>query len=118
FRIFASMGLEDEVRAISRPAPGMRLTDTRQRVLADFRRDPDRQVHGYPEANMFDQPDLEHVLRGAMTRYDCVEFRSGVEVFDVAHMAGGPAPVRVRYREPQTGAEHEVWADAVLGCDG
>lgn len=118
FRIFASMGLESEVRAISRPAPGMRLTDARQRVLADFRRDPARQVHGYPQANMFDQPELEAVLRDALTKYDCVQFRAGAEVFEVAQVDDGPGPVRVRYRHASTGAEHEVWTDAVLGCDG
>jgi len=118
FRIFATMGLEDEVRALSRPAPGMRLTDRQQRVLAEFRRDPHRQVHGYPQANMFDQPELETVLRGALASYDCVRFEGGVDVVDIAQVAGGPAPVRVRYRETDTGTQHEVWADAVLGCDG
>jgi 3-(3-hydroxy-phenyl)propionate hydroxylase len=118
FRVFASMGLEDDVRAISRPAPGMRLTDAHQRVLAELYRDPDRQVHGYPHANMFDQPELEHVLRNALRSHDSVQLRLGVEVFDVEQVAGGPAPVRVRYRDTHTGDEHEVWTDAVLGCDG
>jgi 3-(3-hydroxy-phenyl)propionate hydroxylase len=118
FRIFAGMDLEDEVRAISRPAPGMRLTDPQHRVLADFRRNPAGQVHGYPQANMFDQPELERVLRAALTRYPSVELRGGVEVFDIAPVPGGSGPVRVRYRVMETGAEHEVWADAVLGCDG
>ncbi|CAM3986892.1 bifunctional 3-(3-hydroxy-phenyl)propionate/3-hydroxycinnamic acid hydroxylase [Smaragdicoccus niigatensis] len=116
FRIFASMDLEHEVRTISRPAPGMRLTDARHRILADLRRD--RQVHGFPQANMFDQPDLERVLRGALTKYPTVEFRGGVEVFAIEQVAGGPAPVRIRYRDVDSGTEHDVWTDAVLGCDG
>ena len=118
FRVFASMGLESEVRAISRPAPGMRLTDARQRVLAEFWRDPARQVHGYPQANMFDQPELEAVLREAMTKYGRVQFRGGVEVVEIVQVDDGPGAVRVRYRESSTGEEHEVSADAVLGCDG
>ena len=116
FRIFAAMDLEAEIRTISRPAPGMRLTDARQRVLAEFRRE--RQVHGYPHASMFDQPDLEQVLRDALGKYESVEFRGGVEVYDIAQVEGGPGPVRVRYRDAESGAEHEVWTDAVLGCDG
>ena len=32
FRIFADMGLADEVAQISRPIPGMRLTDPKHRV--------------------------------------------------------------------------------------
>ena len=118
FRVFASMGLESEVRALSRPAPGMRLTDSAQRVLAEFRRDPARQVHGYPQANMFDQPELENVLREALSKYHCVQLRSGVEVFDVVQEDGGPGRVRIRYRESGTGQEHQLWTDAVLGCDG
>ena len=35
FRIFADMDLADEVAAISRPIPGMRLTDPKHRVLAE-----------------------------------------------------------------------------------
>jgi 3-(3-hydroxy-phenyl)propionate hydroxylase len=122
FRIFADMDLADEVRAISRPMPGMRLTDTQHRVLAEINRD--RTQYGYPQANMFDQPDLEHVLRGALGRYPSLELRGGVEVCEISQPAGGPAPVRVRYRglDPVTGAEagpeREVWADFVLGCDG
>jgi 3-(3-hydroxy-phenyl)propionate hydroxylase len=118
FRIFAGMGLEDEVGAISRPAPGMRLTDVQHRVLAEVRRDPARQVHGFPQANMFDQPELERVLRAALDRHPSVELRGGVEVLDIAQVPGGPGPVLVRYRVLDTGDEHQVWADAVVGCDG
>jgi 3-(3-hydroxy-phenyl)propionate hydroxylase len=114
-RIFASMGLEDEVRALSRPAPGMQLTDAHQRVLAEFHRDPARQVHGYPQANMFDQPELERVLRATVGRYAGVELRTGVEVFAIDQTPGG---VRIRYREVATGTEHEIRAEAALGCDG
>ncbi|BBF99647.1 MULTISPECIES: bifunctional 3-(3-hydroxy-phenyl)propionate/3-hydroxycinnamic acid hydroxylase MhpA [Pseudonocardia] len=118
FRVFASMGLQEQVRAISRPAPGMRLTDWRQNVLADFRRDTTGRVHGYPEANMFDQPDLEGVLREALTGYECVRFEGGVEVVEITQVHGDAGPVRVRYRDTATGTVHEVSADAVLGCDG
>ena len=122
FRIFADMGLADEVAEISRPIPGMRLTDPKHRVLAEFNRDATE--HGYPQANMFDQPDLERVLRTALSRYPSVELRGGVDVAEIAEVAGGPGPVRVRYRaaDPVTGAGtgpvREVWADYVLGADG
>jgi 3-(3-hydroxy-phenyl)propionate hydroxylase len=124
FRVFATMDLGDDVRAITRPSPGMRLTDVNHRVLAEVYRDPTRQVHGYPHANMFDQPELERILRNALDKYPTVTFRGGVDVCEIEEVAGGPARVRVRYRtfDPATGAGvgdvHEVWADAVLGCDG
>lgn len=123
FRIFADLGLGERVASISRPTPGMRLTDRDHRVLAQVTRDPARQEHGYPQANMFDQPDLERVLRAALERYPHVELRSGVEVVDIQQVDGGPAPVLVRYRSmASTGGAAaetlEVWTDVLLGCDG
>jgi 3-(3-hydroxy-phenyl)propionate hydroxylase len=118
FRVFAAMGLEEEVRTISRPIPGMRLVDARHRVLAELRRDPTSQRYGYPQANMFDQPELEQVLRTALGRFPQVLLRTGVEVVAVDQPPGGPAPARVRWRDLGTGAEGEVWTHAVLGCDG
>ncbi len=39
------------------------------RVLAEFQRDPDRSVHGFPQANMFDQPELETLLRANLKKH-------------------------------------------------
>ena len=123
FRIFADMGLADEVAAISRPITGMRLTDPKHRVLAELNRDRHRST-ATPQSNMFDQPDLERVLRTALNRHPSVELRGGFDVAEIAEVAGGPGPVRVRYRaaDPVTGAGtgqvREVWADCVLGADG
>ncbi|GAA4691750.1 bifunctional 3-(3-hydroxy-phenyl)propionate/3-hydroxycinnamic acid hydroxylase MhpA [Phytohabitans rumicis] len=118
FRILAGLGVGEQVRAISRPAAGMRLVDANLRPLAEFTRDPHAGPHGYPQANMFDQPDLERVLRARLAELPHARLRTGVEVFAVEQVPGGPAPVQVRYRDLSTGAELEVWADAVLGCDG
>ena len=118
FRIFAQMGIAEQVRAISRPLPGMQLVDARHRVLAELTRDPSGQVHGYPAANMFHQPELEHVLRDRLAALPQVDFRGNVEVIAVEQNAHGEEPVRVRYRDLGSGTETEVWADAVLGCDG
>jgi 3-(3-hydroxy-phenyl)propionate hydroxylase len=118
FRIFAGLGIADRVRAISRPAVGMQLVDTRLRVLAEFTRDPSGGVHGYPQANMFDQPELERVLRDRLAELPSARLRGDVDVLAVDQVPGGPAPVRVRYRDQTSGAESQLWADAVLGCDG
>ena len=118
FRIFGRMGIAEQVRAISRPLPGMQLVDGHHRVLAELTRDPSGQVHGYPAANMFHQPELEHVLRDRLAELPQVDFRGNVEVIAVEQGAHGEEPVRVRYRDLVSGTETEVWADAVLGCDG
>jgi 3-(3-hydroxy-phenyl)propionate hydroxylase len=118
FRVLAGLGIEQQLFAISRPVPGMQLVDTTLLVLAEFTRDPSGQLHGYPQSNMFDQPELERVLRTRLAELEIAELRGGVEVDAVEHVSGGPGRVRVRYHELASGVQHEVWTDAVLGCDG
>jgi 3-(3-hydroxy-phenyl)propionate hydroxylase len=102
--------------------PGMRLTDPEHRVLAEITRKATEL--GYPQANMFDQPELERVLRAALNKYPSVELRCGADACEIEQVPGGPGPVRVRYRaaDPVTcagaGPVREVWADYVLGADG
>jgi 3-(3-hydroxy-phenyl)propionate hydroxylase len=115
-RILARLGVADEFSTISRPAHGLRLVDDAHRVLAEFRRDTRIGVHGYAQANMFDQPDLEALLRANLTRHRHASLIGGVEVTDVT--ASDRAPTRVTYTDRTTGVEHAVDADYVLGCDG
>ncbi|WP_046728742.1 bifunctional 3-(3-hydroxy-phenyl)propionate/3-hydroxycinnamic acid hydroxylase [Streptomyces humi] len=112
-RILQAAGVGEEFTAISRPAAGLRLLDARHRVMAEFRRSRQGR-HGYPQSSMFDQPELEGVLRDALSLRPECELRGGVEVTGVGPDTAGP--VRVTYRD-DTG-DHEVWAEAVLGCDG
>jgi 3-(3-hydroxy-phenyl)propionate hydroxylase len=112
-RILQSVGIDEEFAAAARPGKGLRLLDARHRVMAEFRRSPQGH-HGFPQTSMFDQPQLEHLLRDALsTRPEC-ELRGGVEVTDVDQDGDGPVRVTVR----GDGGETHVWADAVLGCDG
>ncbi|PRC51669.1 3-(3-hydroxyphenyl)propionate hydroxylase, partial [Mycobacterium sp. ITM-2017-0098] len=82
---------------ISRPALGLRLVDKSMRVLAEFTRDTALSRNGFPQANMFDQPDFEELLRGNLANYASVEFRGDVEVTDVN--GGFDGPVRVSYSD-------------------
>ena len=68
YRVLGRLGLAEEFAAISRPCQGLQLIDPEGRVLAEFRRGAEQGRHGHPEANMFDQPELEAILRATLTR--------------------------------------------------
>jgi 3-(3-hydroxy-phenyl)propionate hydroxylase len=107
YRILERVGVADGFAAISRPALGLQLVDEHHRVLARFRRAGRR--HGFPRANMFDQPELERLLRDNMTRYPDIRLRGGVEVVDLT--PGTPARLTLADGE-------KIACDYVLGCDG
>ncbi|QYA99997.1 bifunctional 3-(3-hydroxy-phenyl)propionate/3-hydroxycinnamic acid hydroxylase (plasmid) [Rhodococcus sp. USK10] len=116
-RIVAHLGIAEEFAAISRPCLGLRLVDRNMRVLTEFHRNPGPGVHGYPEANMFDQPQFEEILRANLTRHPKASLRGNVEVTRLAddHTTGS---VRVDFTDRSTGVQESVQARYVLGCDG
>lgn len=110
-RVFTGMGLGPAVRAISTPGLGMRLVDRRGSVLLELPRDPTGGSDGLPEANMFDQPELEAVLRDDLARQPLVQVRTGSEV--VAVTQPGVAEVRVELADGSG-----LRGRYVLACDG
>ncbi len=116
YRILSRLGVRDEFAAISRPCRGLRLADRNLRVLAEFQRGTEHGRHGYPEANMFDQPELETILRANLKRHPNVTVRGNAEVTAVTHCGAGS--VRVEVTDRVTGAQDAVRAAYVLGCDG
>ena len=114
-RILARLGLREQFAAISWPGQGLRLVDRGMRVLAEFRRDATRGRHGYAEANMFDQPELEAILRANLKRHDIVTLHCAAEVTALAQDEHG---VRVEFTGAGTGGTHSVFARYLLGCDG
>ena len=118
-RILQAAGVHEEFAAVARPANGLRLLDAGHQVMAEFLRDDPNGRHGFPQTTLFDQPDLEQLLRKALSQYEECELRSGIEVVDVQEQAeGAPARVRVTMRPVEGGDPEYLWADAVLGCDG
>ncbi len=115
YRVLARLGIAEEFAAISRPTLGLRLLDNRFRVLAEFNRDPSRSRNGFPQANMFDQPELEALLRANLKRYPNAQLRGDAEVTDVT--ASGTS-IRVTFTDRSGGHVHQVDADYLLGCDG
>ncbi len=84
-------------------------------MLAEFNRDTSRSVHGFPQANMFDQPEFEALLRANLKRYPNAELRGNAEVTEITDREGR---VRVTFTDRSDGQVHHVDADYLLGCDG
>jgi 3-(3-hydroxy-phenyl)propionate hydroxylase len=116
YRILARLGVGDEFAAHRRSALGLRLLDTDMRVLAELKRSPQPSANGYPQMNMFDQPELEAMLRANLKRYPHALFRGDVEVTGVTQ--NRPGRVRVSFLDRVRGGEQSVEAAYVLGCDG
>jgi 3-(3-hydroxy-phenyl)propionate hydroxylase len=115
FRILGRLGVADAFARISRPGLGLRLLDREHRVLAEFRRAPGSGRHGFPAANMFDQPELERLLRDNLGRFPSVSFRGYVEVVAVTQTS---EQVQVELEDRSTGQRETVSASYLLGCDG
>lgn len=115
YRVIARLGMADEFATISRPTLGLRLVDNRFRVLGEFHREPSQSSNGFPQANMFDQPEFEALLRANLKRYPNAQLRGNAEVTAIRDVPGG---ARVTFSDRTDGRVHHVDADYVLGCDG
>lgn len=115
-RVLVRLGIAEQFAAVSRPTRGLQLIDRNHRVFAMFDRAGDRGRHGHPRANMFDQPELEHLMRTNLKDQTTVSLRGNVEVTDVA--PDGQGRVRVDLTDRLTGEHESVLATYVLGCDG
>jgi 3-(3-hydroxy-phenyl)propionate hydroxylase len=110
-RVLQQVGLADAFSAISRPAAGLRLLDARLRPFARFRRDGPG-MHGHPPSSLFDQPELDALLRAALDRHPLVTVRTGRELVGLE----GGRPVAALLKGPRE--TERVRARVVLGCDG
>ncbi len=117
-RVLDRIGVSEGFLARSRPGSGLRLLDGRHRVMAEFSRDQQPGQHGFPQANMFHQPDLEELLLARVGQHPLISLHRGTEVtgLDGALNTLTADPVRVHARvaaQPQT-----FTGRVVLGCDG
>ncbi|MBV8786986.1 MAG: FAD-dependent monooxygenase, partial [Mycobacterium sp.] len=108
YRILTRVGVGDEFAAHRRPGLGLRLLDTDMRVLAELKRSPQPSANGYPQMNMFDQPELEAMMRVNLKRYPDVALRGDVEVTGVTQ--DRPDRVRVSFLDRVRGGQHSVEA--------
>jgi 3-(3-hydroxy-phenyl)propionate hydroxylase len=115
YRVIARLGIAEDFAAISRPALGLRLLDNRFRVLASFNRDTSHSNNGFPQANMFDQPELEALLRANLKRFPNAQLRGDAKVTEVTDSG---RCVRVTFTDRSDGEVHQVDTEYLLGCDG
>jgi 3-(3-hydroxy-phenyl)propionate hydroxylase len=120
-RTLDRIGVSEGFLARSRPGSGLRLLDAGHRVMAEFSRDHQVSQHGFPQANMFHQPDLEELLFARVDAHPLITFRRGAEVTGMDGTAGPvtanlPGPVRVH--ACLAGETRTFTGPVVLGCDG
>jgi len=119
-RTLGRIGVSEGFLARSRPGSGLRLLDADHRVMAEFHRERQASQHGFPQANMFHQPDLEELMFARVGQHPLITFRRGAEVTGLDDEAApGPltaAPVRVH--AIIGGDPHTFTGRVVLGCDG
>jgi 3-(3-hydroxy-phenyl)propionate hydroxylase len=118
-RTLDRIGVAEGFLARSRSCSGLRLLDAKRRVMAEFRREHQISTNGFPQANMFHQPDLEELMHARVQGHPLIDLRRGAEVTGLDDDASGPAdadPVRVHARI--AGEAHTFTGAVVLGCDG
>ena len=116
-RILCQIGISDGFLSRSRPCSGLRLLDAGHRVMAEFRREHEAGVHGFPQANMFHQPDLEQLMLARVEQHPLIDFRRGADVCGLEDLPGA-AQVQVRARFTGDQAPQRLTGTFVLGCDG
>ena len=79
-RTLDRIGVSEGFLARSRPGSGLRLLDASHHVMAEFSRGHQASEHGFPQANMFHQPDLEELMLARIGRHPLIDFRRGAEV--------------------------------------
>ena len=117
-RTLDRIGVSEGFLARSRPGSGLRLLDASHHVMAEFSRGHQASEHGFPQANMFHQPDLEELMLSRIERHPLIDFRRGAEVTGLEGTQGpvGVAPVRAHARV--AGETQTFTGPVVLGCDG
>jgi 3-(3-hydroxy-phenyl)propionate hydroxylase len=118
-RILGQIGLAEEFLARSRSCSGLRLLDAEHRVMAEFRRANEIGEHGFPQANMFHQPELEELMYARVATHPLITLHRGAEVVGLDGTKGlSSQPVRVRTVLADGGSAQTFTGSLVLGCDG
>src|SRR5213083_1940905 len=107
-RILQAAGLGEELPRLTEPADTYEWRNAAGETLLVIR-SRGTSLSGWPEANMFSQPELERALDTRVRALPSVEVHRAAEVVDL-----GPALVVAS----PAGDRHEVGARWIVGCDG
>jgi 3-(3-hydroxy-phenyl)propionate hydroxylase len=113
YRIVNRLGIGEAFIGISRSAPGLRLVDRNHKTIAQFDRKA-ISVSGLPEASLFDQPELEGLLRERLSVLAEVTTLFGWSAKEFQQSSTG---VTLLARSA-TGSEATVAGKYLVGCDG
>jgi 3-(3-hydroxy-phenyl)propionate hydroxylase len=117
-RTLARIGVAEGFLARSRPGSGLRLLDASHHVMAEFSRGHQASQHGFPQANMFHQPDLEELMLARIEAHPLIGLRRGAEVTGLDGAQGPLTTEPVRVHARIAGQEQTFTGPVVLGCDG
>ena len=112
-RILQATGVADEIAALSEPAALYEWRNAAGETLMCFGSKSDG-YSGWPDGNMFTQPDLERLLDVRARALPAVEVQRGAEVIGIEQDADG---VALAIASPD-GGQRTVHARYALGCDG
>ncbi|QNA86452.1 bifunctional 3-(3-hydroxy-phenyl)propionate/3-hydroxycinnamic acid hydroxylase [Sphingomonas sp. So64.6b] len=113
-RVFASIGLADEIPAVTKPLGGSVYLGADRKPIRTFRAHPRAHPIAWYPSNLFYQPQLETIIRAGLSRYPNVTVMSGHRLTDVAQDESG---VTARATDA-TGATIEIGARYLFACDG
>ena len=113
-RVFASIGLADEIAAVTKPLGGSVYLGADRKPIRTFRAHPRAHALAWWPSNLFYQPQLEAILRAGIRRFANVTVLSGCEVTGIEQTREG---ARVRASR-QVGDQVIVDARFTLAADG
>ena len=113
-RVFASLGLRDDIAAATRPLGGSVYLGSDLKPIRTFRSPGPAHAAAAHPSNLFYQPQLEAILRANLGRYPHVDLRLGHHVRSVVQ---DDAKCLVTI-DTLDGAVVDLEAPFVLACDG
>ena len=113
-RILQSAGAMDALAGLTEPAPIYEWRNAAGEVLLRIGRDAERSLSGWPESNMFCQPELERILDARVRTQPSARVDWGAEV-TAARGSGEHVELDVRRAD---GASETLHARYAIGCDG